>query len=102
MQTYTYVSKGIFKLMEKPKPVLVHEKDAIVKVTLASICSSDLHIKHGSVPRAIPGITVGHEMVGIVEEVGSAVTKVKPGDRGNGKCRNLLRGMFFLQERLCK
>ena len=44
MQTYTYVSKGIFKLMEKPKPVLVHEKDAIVKVTLASICSSDLHI----------------------------------------------------------
>ena len=81
MQTYTYVSKGIFKLMEKPKPVLVHEKDAIVKVTLASICSSDLHIKHGSVPRAIPGITVGHEMVGIVEEVGSAVTKVKPGDR---------------------
>ena len=35
-------------------------------------CSSDLHIKHGSVPRAVPGITVGHEMVGIVEEVGSA------------------------------
>ena len=67
--------------MEKPKPVLMHEKDAIVKVTLASICSSDLHIKHGSVPRAIPGITVGHEMVGIVEEVGNAVTKVKPGDR---------------------
>ena len=41
----------------------------------------DLHIKHGSVPRAVPGITVGHEMVGIVEEVGSAVTHVKPGDR---------------------
>ena len=56
MQTYTYVSKGIFKLMEKPKPVLVHEKDAIVKATLASICSSDLHIKHGSVPRAIPAL----------------------------------------------
>ena len=37
--------------------------------------------KHGSVPRAVPGITVGHEMVGIVEEVGSAVTNVKPGDR---------------------
>ena len=67
--------------MEKPKPVLTHERDAVVKVTLASICSSDLHIKHGSVPRAVPGITVGHEMVGIVESVGSAVTHVKPGDR---------------------
>ena len=74
MQTYTYVSKGKFELMEKPKPVLMDERDAIVKVTLASICSSDLHIKHGSVPRAVPGITVGHEMVGIVEDIGSAVT----------------------------
>ena len=46
MQTYTYVSKGKFELMEKPKPVLMHERDAVVKVTLASICSSDLHIKH--------------------------------------------------------
>ena len=62
MLTYTYVSKGKFELMEKPKPLLMHERDAIVKVTLASICSSDLHIKHGSVPRAVPGITVGHEM----------------------------------------
>ena len=59
----------------------MHERDAIVKVTLASICSSDLHIKHGSVHRAVPGIKVGHEMVGIVEEVGEAVTHVKPGDR---------------------
>ena len=58
MLTYTYVSEGTFALMEKPKPVLQHERDAIVKVTLASICSSDLHIKHGSVPRAVPGIAL--------------------------------------------
>ena len=81
MLAYTYVSKGNFELREKPKPVLLNERDAIVRVTLASICSSDLHIKHGSVPRALPGITVGHEMVGIVEEIGSAVTNVKVGDR---------------------
>ena len=80
MLTYTYISKGKFGLVEKPKPMIQHESDAIVKVTLASICSSDLHINHGSVPRAVEGITVGHEMVGIVEEVGSAVTHVKPGD----------------------
>lgn len=81
MQTYTYISEGKFELVEKEKPVIVHERDAIVKVTLASICSSDIHIKHGSVPRAVPGITVGHEMVGIVESVGAKVTHVKPGDR---------------------
>ena len=50
MLTYTYISKGKFGLVEKPKPRVLHERDAIVKVTLASICSSDLHIKHGNVP----------------------------------------------------
>ena len=95
MQAYTYISKGKFELVEKPKPVLMHERDAIVKVTLASICSSDLHIKHGSVPRAVPGITVGHEMVGIVEEVGSAVTHVKPGDRVTVNVETFCGECFF-------
>ena len=95
MQTYTYVSKGKFELREKPKPVIMQERDAIVKVTLASICSSDLHIKHGSVPRAVPGITVGHEMVGIVEEVGSAITHVKPGDRVTVNVETFCGECFF-------
>ena len=81
MQAYTYIAKGKFTLVEKPTPTLIDSTDAIVKVTLGSICTSDLHIKHGSVPRAVPGITVGHEMVGIVEQVGSEVTAVKVGDR---------------------
>ena len=81
MLAYTYLSKGNFQLMERPKPVLQNDRDAIVRVTLASICTSDLHIKHGSVPRAVPGITVGHEMVGVVEQVGSKVHSVRPGDR---------------------
>ena len=98
MLTYTYVSKGKFELMEKPKPVLMHERDAVVKVTLASICSSDLHIKHGSVPRAVPGITVGHEMVGIVESVGSAVTHVKPGDRVTVNVETFCGECFFCKK----
>lgn len=81
MKAYTYTKPGTFELLNKPKPVILDSKDAIVKITLASICSSDLHIKHGSVPQAVTGITIGHEMVGIVESVGSSVTKVKPGDR---------------------
>lgn len=81
MLAYTYIKKGEFRLIEKEKPELKNEKDAIVRVTLSSICTSDLHIKHGSVPRAVPGITVGHEMVGVVEQVGTGVVSVKPGDR---------------------
>ncbi len=100
VQTYTYVAKGKFKLTKKPKPVLLHERDAIVKVTLASICSSDLHIKHGSVPRAVPGITVGHEMVGIVEAVGGAVTHVKPGDRVTVNVETFCGECFFCKRAL--
>ena len=81
MLAYTYAERGKFELREKPKPELIHKQDAVVRVTLSSICTSDLHIKHGSVPRAVPGITLGHEMVGVVESVGPDVTAVKPGDR---------------------
>ena len=98
MQAYTYVSKGKFELREKPKPTLPPKRDAIVKVTLASICSSDLHIKHGSVPRAVPGITVGHEMVGIVEEGGKAGTKVNPGDRVTVNVETFCGECFFCKK----
>ena len=81
MLAYTYVEQGKFALLDKPKPVLQNDRDAIVRVTLASICTSDLHIKHGSVPRAVPGVTVGHEMVGVVEETGPDVRTLRPGDR---------------------
>lgn len=95
MKAYTYIDKGHFELQDKPKPTLQDPKDAIVKVTLASICSSDLHIKHGSVPRAVPGITVGHEMVGIVEQVGSEVKNVGPGDRVTVNVETFCGDCFF-------
>ena len=81
MLAYTYLEPGKFALLDKPRPTLLHPRDAIVRVTLGSICTSDLHILHGSVPRAVPGVTVGHEMVGVVEEAGAAVTGLLPGDR---------------------
>src|SRR5574344_528167 len=81
MKAFTYIEKGQFAMTDKPRPSIQSPTDAIVRVTLGSICTSDLHIKHGSVPRAVPGITVGHEMVGIVEEVGERVSHVKSGDR---------------------
>lgn len=97
MLAYTYIRQGTFQLLDKPKPVLLHPRDAIVKVTLGSICTSDLHIKHGSVPRAVPGITVGHEMVGIVEQVGEAVSSVRPGDRVAVNVETFCGQCFFCQ-----
>ena len=95
MLAYTYIEKGKFALVEKPKPALIEPTDAIVRVTMGSICTSDLHIKHGSVLRAVPGITVGHEMVGIVEQVGDKVTNVKPGDRVTVNVETFCGECFF-------
>ena len=97
MLAYTYIEHGRFGLLDKPKPELKDSRDAIVRVTLGSICTSDLHIKHGSVPRAVPGITVGHEMVGVVEQVGSRVTSVQPGDRVTVNVETFCGECFFCQ-----
>ena len=95
MLAYTYIKQGKFELIEKPKPELRDSRDAIVRVTLGSICTSDLHIKHGGVPRAVPGITVGHEMVGIVEQTGRDVKLVKPGDRVTVNVETFCGECFF-------
>lgn len=95
MLAYTYIEHGKFELIEKPKPGLKAPRDAIVRVTLGSICTSDLHIKHGSVPRALPGTTVGHEMVGIVEQVGAEVTSVGLGDRVTVNVETFCGECFF-------
>ena len=98
MKALTYIEHGKFALQEKAKPQLVSERDALVRVTLGSICTSDLHIKHGSVPRAVPGITVGHEMVGVVEAVGADVKTVKPGDRVTVNVETFCAECFFCKK----
>jgi len=98
MKALTYIERGKFALIDKPKPEILDPRDAVVRVTLGSICTSDLHIKHGSVPRAVPGITVGHEMVGVVESVGSAVTTVKPSDRVTVNVETFCGECFFCKK----
>ena len=95
MKAYTYIDRGRFEMRDKPQPEIKDPRDAVVRVTLGSICTSDLHIKHGSVPRAVKGITVGHEMVGVVEAVGSAVTSVKMGDRVTVNVETFCGECFF-------
>ncbi len=66
---------------DKPMPEILHPYDAIVRVTRTCICGSDLHLYHGLVPDTRVGMTFGHEFIGIVEEVGSGVQKLKVGDQ---------------------
>lgn len=98
MKALTYIENGKFELREKPEPQIIDSRDAIVKVTLSSICTSDLHIKHGSVPQAVPGITIGHEMVGIVEKTGKDVTAVRPGDRVTVNVETFCGECFFCKK----
>lgn len=95
MKALTYIEHDKFAMIDKQKPTLQNPQDAIVRVTMSSICTSDLHIKHGSVPRAVPGITVGHEMVGIVEQIGDEVMSVCPGDRVTVNVETFCGGCFF-------
>lgn len=95
MIAYVYKEHKKFELVEKPKPELLGPRDAIVRVTMGSICTSDLHIKHGSVPRAVPGITIGHEMVGVVEALGADVKNVKVGDRVTVNVETFCGECFF-------
>ena len=98
--TNTPTSTGAFKVKveEVPLPSIEHPDDVIVKVTTAAICGSDLHMYEGRTG-AEPGITFGHENMGIVQEVGAGVTLLKEGDRvvmpfnvADGRCRNCEQG----------
>lgn len=101
MKALVYHGPGEKSLDERPSPRLVSATDAIVRVTRTTICGTDLHILKGDVPTCQPGRVLGHEGVGVIEEVGAAVTAFKPGDRvliscisSCGKCDACRRGMY--------
>jgi len=88
-------------VQDKDFPVIEHPNDAIVRVTRSCICGSDLHLYHGLVPDTRVGTTFGHEFIGIVEEIGPSVTKLKVGDHvmvpfnvACGQCAFCKQGLF--------
>lgn len=97
MKALVYDTKfdGNYKLIERKKPSIQDSKDAIIEVTMSSICTSDLHIIHGQVPRANNNIVLGHEYVGRVVEVGSDVKTLKVGDRVSANCETFCGECFF-------
>ncbi len=95
MKAVVYKGNSEIALEDRPVPKILDDRDAIIKVTLTTICSSDIHIKHGAVPRAVPGTILGHEFVGRVVETGSAVKKIKPGDRVSVNVETFCGECFF-------
>lgn len=101
MKALVYNGPGEKDWVEKEKPGIQKPTDVIVKITKTTICGTDLHILKGDVPAVTPGRTLGHEGVGIVEEVGDAVVNFKPGDpvliscvTSCGKCANCKRQLY--------
>jgi threonine dehydrogenase-like Zn-dependent dehydrogenase len=97
------VYRGPYKIRveEKDVPAIEHPNDAIVRVTLAAICGSDLHLYHGMMPDTRVGTTFGHEFIGVVEQVGPSVQNLKVGDRVMvpfnvfcGSCYFCVRGLY--------
>ena len=80
MKAVCFVDKGRVAVEDRPRPSIQDATDAVVRITKTAICGSDLHFYHGRIPMA-PGFVVGHEMLGIVEDVGIDVRTLKAGDR---------------------
>ena len=81
MKALVYHGPMDVRIDDKPKPKIQQQDDIILKVTIIAICGSDLHLYHGSVEGMEPGQTLGHEFMGIVEDVGTEFHEVKQGDR---------------------
>lgn len=98
MKAVIYKGKGEIIFGEHKKPKLINETDVIIAVTLTTICSSDIHIKHGAVPKAEAGVILGHEFVGIVKEKGSRVEKFSIGDRVAVNCETFCGKCFYCEQ----
>ena len=101
MRALVYHGPGIMAWEEAPRPTIIDATDAIVRVDATTICGTDLHILKGDVPEVTDGRILGHEAVGTVEEVGTAVKNIHPGDRvlvscisACGTCRFCREGRF--------
>lgn len=101
MKGLVYLGSGKIELKDIPTPQILKTTDAIVKVTNTTICGTDLGIIHGKTPTCLPGTTLGHEGVGIVEEIGSAVVNFKKGDHviiscitSDGSCEYCKKQMY--------
>lgn len=100
MKAAVYESAGVLKLVDKERPHVVKPTDAVVRMQKTTICGTDLHILGGDVPACKPGTTLGHEGIGIVEEVGDGVNNFKVGDRVIVSCVTACNTCYYCKHNL--
>lgn len=100
MKAAVYESTGVLKLVDKERPHVVKPTDAVVRMQKTTICGTDLHILGGDVPACKPGTTLGHEGIGIVEEVGDGVNNFKVGDRVIVSCVTACNTCYYCKHNL--
>ncbi len=101
MKALVYVAIGKKALEDRPIPTVNSPTDAIVKITKTTICGTDLHILKGDAPSCRPGRILGHEGIGIIDKIGTSVSRFKVGDRvliscitADGTCDYCRKGMY--------
>lgn len=97
MKALVHDGSGRIALEDRSEPQLQAPTDAVIRVTCSTICTSDLHIIHGAVPRATPNTVLGHEFVGVIEQVGEGVRNLKPGDRVAVSCETFCGECFYCE-----
>ena len=95
MKGFVWHNNKTASLDKRPVPKIKDKRDAIVKVTMSSICTSDLHIIRGFVPKAVPETILGHEFVGEIVDVGSDIKNLKKGDRVSANCETFCGQCYF-------
>ena len=99
MKALVFDGVGKIKVVDKPKPELKSGSDAIVKLLRTTICGTDLHIIRGDVPTVEQGRTLGHEGIGVIDEVGGEVKKFKKGDKVLIACITTCASCVFCRKR---
>lgn len=101
MKALVYHGPGKIQIDEKPKPKIRSPTDAVVRILKTRICGADLHIMKGDLPAVTSGRILGHEGVGVVDQIGANISSFKVNDHviiscisSCGKCTNCKKGMY--------
>jgi len=101
MKAVVFHGNGDIQFESVPDPAIIHPSDALLRVTTSSICSTDIHIKHhGNEMKVTPGTILGHEFVGVIEEIGKGINHFSPGDRVAVSCTYSCGECYYCKKQL--
>ncbi len=100
MKAVVFHKIGDIRLEDVPEPKIKDQYDAIIQLTASAICGTDLHFVRGTVPNMVPGTILGHEGVGVIQEVGKGRPESEEGRPGGRSINDRMRRLLVLPRRL--